>query len=335
MKNSHKTIIEHLPGYLDYMEIEQGLSSKTLENYSRFLNKFSNWLKKSNLKNLRPHELNSDHIYKYKTFLARADSSEKHASPAGGSPTLLRRQSGPLMKTTQNYYLIALRNLLKYFADKDINALPADKIKLLRDKSDKQIKFLKLGQIDVLLSSPDTGDISGLRDKAILETLFSTGLRVAELTALDREQLKIKKDSEYLEIAIKGKGGRIRTIYFSSRAVEALKRYLNARNDMDKALFISYSKNALKNENKRLSVRSVENIVKKYLKLAGLPVMMSPHSLRHSYATDLLSNGVDLRLVQEFLGHRNIATTQIYTHVTNKELRDVHKKFHGGNKLKN
>jgi len=320
MQNSSKTIIQHLPGYLDYMEIEQGLAQKTLENYFRFLNKFSNWLKKGSLKNLRPHELTSDHIYKYKTFLSRQGSSDK--SPA------------PLMKTTQNYYLIALRNLLKYFADKDINAMPADKVKLLRDKSDKQIKFLKLDQIKTLLSSPDTDGITGLRDKAILETLFSTGLRVAELTALDREQLKIKKGVEYLEIPIKGKGGRIRTVYFSSRAVEALKCYLNARNDMDKALFISYSKNALKNENKRLSVRSIENIVKKYLKLAGLPVMMSPHSLRHSYATDLLSNGVDLRLVQEFLGHRNIATTQIYTHVTNKELRDVHRKFHGGNKMK-
>ncbi|MFA5318112.1 MAG: tyrosine-type recombinase/integrase [Patescibacteria group bacterium] len=326
MQNSKKTIIQHLPAYLDYMEIEQGLSPKTLENYSRFLNKFSGWLKKSNLKNLRPHELTADHIYKYKTFLTRRGSSDKPAPPAGGSPA-------PLMKTTQNYYLIALRNLLKYFTDKDINALPADKIKLLRDKSDKQIKFLKLEQIETLLSSPDTGSLDGLRDKAILETLFSTGLRVAELTALDREQLKIKKGVEYLEISIKGKGGRIRTVYFSLRAVEALKSYLNARNDMDKALFISYSKNALKNENKRLSVRSIENIVKKYLKLAGLPVMMSPHSLRHSYATDLLSNGVDLRLVQEFLGHRNIATTQIYTHVTNKQLGDVHRKFHGGNRL--
>ena len=305
----------------DYCQIELGLSPKTTENYRRFILKFSNWLKKNNLSALKPHQFTADHIYHYRTFLARQGSSDKSSSP--------------LKKTTQNYYLIALRNLLKFFAVKDIISLPADKIKLLRDKDDKQINFLKLEQVEQLLLAPDTSTLPGLRDRAILETLFSTGLRVAELTALDCDQLKIKLGAENLEIAIRGKGGRIRTVYFSGRALEWLKKYLNSREDLDKALFVSYSKNSAQNGDKRLTVRSIENIVKKYIKITGLPIMMSPHSLRHSYATDLLANGVDLRLVQEFLGHRNIVTTQIYTHVTNKQLADVHRKFHGGNKMRN
>jgi len=319
MQKTNLPIIKFIPQFLNYLEIDQGLAPKSIENYARFLNKFIFWLKQLKLSSLLPHELNDEYIYKYKTFLAHQNSSDKSAKP--------------LKKTTQNYYLIALRNLLKYFSEKNIISLPADKVNLLRDKDDKQIKFLTLAQIDQLLSSPTLDSLEGLRDKAILETFFSTGLRVAELVSLDRDQIKIKQQTEYLEIPIKGKGGRIRVIYFSPRSVRALKHYLNERKDMDKALFISYSKNNAKSDNRRLSVRAVENIVKKYVKIAGLPVMMSPHSLRHSYATDLLSNGVDLRLVQEFLGHRNIATTQVYTHVTNKQLREAHKKFHGGNKL--
>ncbi|PIR93030.1 hypothetical protein COT99_03115 [Candidatus Falkowbacteria bacterium CG10_big_fil_rev_8_21_14_0_10_43_10] len=321
MQKTSQPIIKYIPDYLDYLEIEQGLSPASVENYGRFLKKFSNWLKKFSLSGLLPHELTAEHIYKYKTFLARQGSSDK--SPA------------PLKKVTQNYYLIALRNLLKYFSDKDITSLPADKVKLLRDKDDKQIKFLKLEQVEQLLLAPDISSEVGLRDRAILETLFSTGLRVAELVALNRDQLRLKLGTNYLEIAIRGKGGRIRTVYFSSRAVEWLKKYLNSRPDLDNALFISYSKKDAQKGSRRLSVRSIENIVKKYVKIAGLPIMTSPHSLRHSYATDLLSNGVDLRLVQEFLGHRNIATTQIYTHVTNKQLGDVHRRYHSGNKIRN
>lgn len=314
--------MRHITDYLQYAEIEQGLSVKTIENYSRFLGKFKQWLR-SGLERpaLRPHELTTDHIFAYKTFLSRLGSSS--ANPAE-----------PLKKTTQNYYLIALRALLKYFAEKDIRSLPADKIKLLRDKAGKEIKSLKLADIERLLESPSRETIDGLRDRAILETLFSTGLRVAELVALNRDQVKIKRDTEYLEIAVRGKGGRVRTVYISPRAVRALRRYLHSRKDVDPALFISYSPRASADDDRRLSVRSIQNIVKKYLKIAGLPVMMSPHSLRHSYATDLLANGVDVRLVQEFLGHQNIATTQIYTHVTNKKLYDVHRKFHGGNKIK-
>lgn len=311
----YKPIIKYLPDYLDYCEIEKGLSSKTQENYSRFLNKFFNWLKDKGGSSLTPDRLTNKHIWHYKVFLSR------HIDPV---------KKRPLKKTTQNYYLIALRSLLEFFVEKEITSLPPSKVKLAKDKSDKEIKFLKLEQLARLLDSPDKSTIIGLRDKALIESLFSTGLRVAELASLDREQIKIKDDTEFLEIAVVGKGEKIRTVYFSKRAVSSLREYLNKRQDLDEALFINYKRGAAKsNDSRRLTVKSIEDIVKKYVKIAGLPVMATPHTLRHSFATDLLSQGVDLRTVQEFLGHRNIATTQIYTHITNKQLRDVHKKIHG------
>lgn len=316
-----KPIIKYLPDFLDYLEIEKGLSGKTQENYSRFLNKFFEWLKSNDLDNLKPNGLSSSHIWKYRVFLSR------HMGQ-GAKKTL--------KKSTQNYYLIALRSLLEFFAEKDITSLSPTKIKLAKEKGDKEIKFLKLDQIEKLLLAPDVKAKIGLRDRAILETLFSTGLRVAELAALNREQIKINDNTKELEISIMGKGGKVRVIYFSERATSWLKKYLEKRNDMDSALFINYKPGIEKSGlSRRLTTKSIEEIVKKYVKIAGLPIMATPHTLRHSYATDLLSEGVDLRLVQEFLGHRNIATTQIYTHVTNKQLRDVHKKFHGGKKLRN
>jgi site-specific recombinase XerD len=188
---------------------------------------------------------------------------------------------------------------------------------------------LKIEHLERLLSAPDKESAPGLRDRAILEVLFSTGLRVSELVHLNIEDLRLKKDSTDLEVAITGKGSKVRAIYFSERAVKAIQKYLQKRFDMDPALFINYKPGIAKTgQDRRLSVKSVEEIVKKYVKLSGLPINATPHTLRHSFATDLLSHGVDLRLVQEFLGHKNIATTQIYTHVTNKQLRDVHKKVH-------
>lgn len=316
-----KPIIEHLADYLDYSEIEKGLSNKTQENYSRFLSKFFNWLKDNNLSRLKSSQLSPAHIAKYRLFLAR------HIDP---------RTKKTLKKSTQNYYLIALRSLLEFFIEKDIPSLPPTKIKLAKDKSDKEIKFLNLEQIEKLLLSPDTGIKIGLRDRALLETLFSTGLRVAELSALNREQLKAANPAKNFELAVMGKGDKIRTVYFSERAVYWLVKYLKSRRDMDDALFINYKRGIEKTgEPRRLTTKSIEDVVKKYVIIAGLPVMATPHTIRHSFATDLLTQGVDLRLVQEFLGHRNISTTQIYTHVTNKQLRDVHNKLHGGQKIKN
>jgi site-specific recombinase XerD len=315
-------IIEYLTDYLDYLEIEKGLSDKTQENYARFLNKFFNWLTDNSLDKLAPDKLTDKHVWKYRVYLSR------HIDP---------RTKRGLKKSTQNYYLIALRSLLEFFVERGVTSLSPTAIKLAKDKSEKEVKFLQLDQLQKLLSTPDKNTLSGLRDQAILESLFSTGLRVAELVALGREQFKLSPAhlKEGAEIAVVGKGGRVRTVYFSKRAIKALKAYLDRRQDMDEALFINYRPGADKSgADRRLTTKSIEDIVKKYVKIAGLPVMATPHTLRHSFATDLLSQGVDLRLVQEFLGHRNIATTQIYTHVTSKQLKDIHKKRHSGNRLK-
>jgi len=315
-----KPIIEYLTDYLDYIDIQKGLSGKTQENYARFLNKFFGWLNANRLDKLKPAKLNEDHVWKYKVFLSR------HTDP---------RTKEPLKKTTQNYYLIALRSLLEFFIEKKIASLSPSAVKLAKDKADKEIKFLTLEQIESLVLAPDTSQMIGLRDRVLLETLFSTGLRVAELAALNRDQIKIPLYPTNLEVAIVGKGKKVRSVYFSERAIKWLKNYLDKRGDLDGALFINYKPGIEKTSlSRRLTTKSIEEIVKKYVKIVGLPVNATPHTIRHSFATDLLNQGVDLRLVQEFLGHRNIATTQIYTHVTNKQLKDVHRKLHGGRKLK-
>ena len=322
MKKSQLPIIKQIPDFLDYLDIEKGLSTKTQENYARFLHHFVSWLEKNHLlTDLLPHQLTAKHIWDYRVYLSRGVSS--------------RKTHQPLKKNTQNYYLIALRALLSYFADKDILALPADKIKLAKQPKDKKIHFLKLDEVRKLLDAPSTIEEPDLRDKAILETLFSTGTRVSELAALNREQFsKIKNKNNFLELAIIGKGNKPRTVYFSTRCLKWLNQYLAKRTDIDPALFISYHAGAEASKSRRLSTRAIEKVVKKHTKIAGLSLLTTPHTLRHSYATDLLMQGVDLRLVQEFLGHSSISSTQIYTHVTNKKLRDVYLKFHGGKDLK-
>ncbi|MFZ3054732.1 MAG: tyrosine-type recombinase/integrase [Minisyncoccales bacterium] len=318
MQKSNKPIIKQIPDFLDYCEIEKGLSDNTQKNYSRYLNKFVIWLKAKNKENMLPHDLTPEDIWDYRLFLARFKDS----------------RGTPLSKLTQNYYLIALRSLLSFFTDKDIISLPANKIQLPKDaKKENTIKFLTLDQVEKLLLAPNVLKTDGLRDRAILESLFSTGLRIAELVALNREQFKALSDKKDLELGIIGKGKHSRTVYFSERALDWVKKYLKTRDDDDKALFIHYrAKNASEG---RLTPRSIERLVKKYATLANIPFFTTPHTLRHSYATDLLEQGVDLRTIQEFLGHKNIATTQIYTHVTNKRLRDVHRQFHSGKNMKN
>ncbi len=316
MKKSDKPIIKHLPDFLDYCAVEKGLADKTQQNYHRYLKKFNKWLKDNNLKDLKPHELTPDHVWKYRLFLARSKD----------------KKGKTLKKSTQNYYLIALRALLSYFSDKDIQSIPKEKVKLPRDaQKEKPPKVLNLEQIKKLLSAPNTKKKIGLRNKAILETLFSTGLRIAELVSLDRDQFKNIEDKKDLEITIIGKGERPRTVYFSERALKWLKKYLKKRKDNSKALFINYRKR--KDASRRLTARSIQRIVKKNAIKAGVPTFTSPHVLRHSMATDLLTQGVDLRAIQEFLGHKNISTTQIYTHVTNKRLKEIHRKYHSGKRL--
>ncbi|MDD3085007.1 MAG: tyrosine-type recombinase/integrase [Candidatus ainarchaeum sp.] len=318
MNQSNTPIIKHVPDFLDYLEVERGLSNNTQKNYSRYLRKFSLWLELKNKENMLPHELTPEDIWDYRLYLAR----------------YVDKKNKSLSKLTQNYYLIALRSLLSYFSDKDVQSIPSDKIKLPKDShNEKNIKFLSLDQIERLLMAPKINNTQGLRDRAILETLFSTGLRIAELVALNIEQFKNIKGKTDLEISIVGKGSHPRTVYFSERALGWVKKYLETREDDYKALFINYRSRL--DSDKRLTVRSIERLVKNYATIANIPYFTTPHTLRHSMATDLLNQGVDLRTIQEFLGHRNIATTQIYTHVTNKRLRDVHKQFHSGKEMKN
>jgi len=317
MKKSNTPIIKHIPDFLDYCEVEKGLANKTQKNYNHFLTKFVSWLKKTKKDGLLPHELTSEDIWAYRLYLSRYTD----------------KKGRPLKKVTQNYYLIALRALLGYFTAKDIVSLPADKITLPKDaRAEKTVKFLNLEQIERLLLAPNTRTPIGLRDRAILESLFSTGMRIAELVALNREQFANIRNKKDLELSIIGKGNYPRTVYFSERALSWLKKYLDTRKDKGKALFVNYR--TRKDVEGRLTARSIERIVKKYAILAGVPIFTTPHTLRHSMATDLLNQGVDLRIIQEFLGHRSITSTQIYTHVTNKRLRDIHRQFHSGKNLK-
>ncbi len=322
MQRSALPIIKHIAPFLDYCEVEKGLSPTTSRNYHNFLKMFKDWLQANGLSALKPHELNQEHVWNYRLYLSRKKDAKGRY----------------IKKTTQNYYLIALRNLLAYFAERDIQSLPSDKVKLpkLTDK-DKAIKFLTYEQVEKLLAMPDTTTTEGLRDRTILEVLFSTGMRVSELTSLnirlfDRQNI-IKKKMTELELSISGKGGATRTVYFSERALQWLAQYLMKRqNDLLTPLFINYRPGKIGGEEHRLTPRSVERLVRHYTAMAGLPVDATPHTLRHSFATDLLDQGADMRSVQELLGHKNIVTTQIYTHVTNKKLRDVHRKFHRGGK---
>ena len=317
MSKSNKPIKDHLTDFLEYCEVEKGLSNKTQENYKMFLNKFLEYLKLKDKLNLAPHQLTAEDIWNYKLFLARSRSST----------------TGDLLKkTTQHYYLIALRALLNYFTDRDIECLPSKKVNLGKTNlSNQKIKFLTLEQIKRLLDSPNPKTKNGVRDKSIMEVLFSTGLRVAELTSLNISQLNLKNKD--MELSVIGKGNKTRTVYISERAMHWLKEYLVTRTDNSPALFINLRPSSDIDDDKRLTIRSIERIIKQYVKLSGLPIYTSPHTLRHSYATDLLSQGVDLRSIQEFLGHSHIATTQVYTHVTNKRLKDIHRKYHSGNRL--
>lgn len=324
MNNTNKTLISYIPGFLEYLEVEKGLAQLSVKNYDRFINKFKVWLEK-NYSNLKPADFTSDILYQFRIYLSRQGVNNKTGQN--------------LKKSTQNYYLIALRNFLAYLIDKDIDTLPPNKVKLAKDKSqDRVVKFLSLDQLERFLAGPDIYELRGLRDRAILETLFSTGLRIAELVSLNRDQFNLKIISneklDSLELTIIGKGSHPRPVYFSRRCLDWLIRYLGARKDMAKPLFASHGPNSDSTEERRLTPRAIENLFVKYSKMAGLPFIATPHTLRHTYATDLLNQGADLRTVQEFLGHKNIMTTQIYTHVTNKRLKDLHQKFHSGKDLK-
>lgn len=316
---STESIIEHIPSFLDYCEIEKGLSANTQRNYDQYLKVFSKWLEGTGSASLLPHELTANHIWDYRLFLARKYKTNRDEY---------------LSKKSQNYYLIALRALLDFLADRDIETLPSAKVKLAKQKSEETISFLDVHDIEKMLAVIKTDTPGGLRDRAILELFFSSGMRVSELVALNLDQMSILNDNDKkrtYELSIVGKGKHIRTIFISPRAATWLRKYLKTRTDVHKPLFINYRS---RSEDKRLTPRSIQNMIGKCALLAGLSKKVTPHTLRHTYATDLLGHGADLRSVQELLGHRNVATTQIYTHVTNKGLRDIHEKFHGGKNIK-
>lgn len=320
MKNS-TPIKDHVLPFLDYCEIEKGLSSNTQKNYRQYLKLFTDWLEKNGEGGLLPHDLSAKHVWDYRLYLAR-----QYKTPRGGY----------LGKKSQNYYLIALRAFLNYLADRDIDSLPSSKVKLAKQKSDETISFLDVHDVERMVKVPDLTTPSGLRDRAIMELFFSSGLRISELCALDADNVSFLSDknpNRTFELSIVGKGKHVRTIFISPRAAEWLRKYLAARKDVYDPLFINFrSKDP---DHCRLTVRHIQKMISRAAILAGLSKKVTPHTLRHTFATDLLSRGADLRSVQELLGHKNVATTQIYTHVTNKQLRNIHEKFHGGNEIQN
>lgn len=310
--------------FLEYLEIERNVSPLTIRNYAHYLHRFVGYLKGASPSPARnathsvaggpavsarggsssgrktPKDITADAIREYRLFLSR----------------FVDEHGITLKRVTQNYHLIALRSFLKYLLKRDIAVIAPEKIDLPKGES-RSIKFLEREQIERLLKIPDNA-----RDKAILEVLFSTGLRVSELTKLNRDQINFERR----EFGVIGKGRRARVVFLSDTAAQWLQKYLVGREDSDAALFARTS--GKRTDTLRLSPRSVQRLVEKYVKKARLPVKITPHGLRHSFATDLLTGGADLRAIQEMLGHKNVSTTQIYTHITNPQLKEIHAKYH-------
>ena len=300
--------------FLEYLEIEKGCSPLTIREYRHYLQRFHNWLTE-NSPAAKPEYINLELIRRYRLYLAH----------------LRTRDSLLLQRITQSYHIVALRAFLRYLlVQRDIPTLSPDKVELPKQSS-RSIAFLNPEQVERLLNSPQISNIIGLRDRVILETLFSTGLRVSELVNLNRDQVDLKRK----EFGVKGKGNKLRVVFLSDTATQWIERYLQSRKDNFKPLFIRHSGKVdtqKSGEKMRLTARSIQRIVAKYAERAGLPIEATPHTLRHSFATDLLIGGADIRAVQEMLGHESIRTTQIYTHVTNRRLKEVHKAFHSKNR---
>src|SRR3989338_8909155 len=279
------SILELKKQFLEYLEIEKGRAVKTVENYDRYLKRFFAFAKIS-----EPKNISEDLVRKYRLYLNRAN----------------------LNKPTQNYYVIALRMFLKYLAKRNIASLDTGKIELAK-LPQRELDLISPEDLERLLDIPKGTSAKILRDKAILELFFSTGLRISELCNLNIDEINLKRD----EFSVRGKGGKIRVVFLSDRAKDAIKKYLEKRGEVDNEKLFP------------VTPRSIQRMIKKYAIVAGISKKVTPHVLRHSFATDLLQNGADLRSVQAMLGHANISTTQIYTHFTDKQLKEVHKAFHG------
>ncbi len=292
--------------FLEYLEIERGRSVKTIENYDRYLTRFLEHTKVQN-----PKDITEEMIREFRLWLNRQAAHRD-----------TRRNSDTLKKKTQNYYLIALRAFLKFLRRRGVGSLEPERIELAK-VGDRSLELLAANELERLLAAPKGGNLKELRDRALLMLLFSTGLRVSELCALDSD-IDLTRDT----LSVRGKGEKVRVVFLSDEAREAVHAYLKARKDFDTALFITIGPRAKDDGINRLTPRSIQRMVKCYAVKAGVTSKVTPHVLRHAFATDLLENGADLRSVQALLGHASIATTQVYTHVTDAHLRDVHKKFH-------
>ncbi len=295
--------------FLEYLEIERGRSDKTIRNYHFYLSRFADWAKSP-----APVEIDAEMVRKFRLYLNRDVAGRNEAT---------------LSKATQNYHLIALRAFLKFLARRDVKSLSSEKIELAKQGS-RHVAFLEPEELHRILAEPvKDPTILGYRDKAILELLFSAGLRVSEIAGLKIEQVNLKNE----EFTILGKGKKHRIVFLSDEAKKAIKAYIAHRQDVSPYLFIRHDKakrsKAVGQASTPLTPRSIQRMVDRYARMAGITKQVSPHTLRHTFATDLLRNGADLRAVQMMLGHSSITTTQVYTHITDNQLRDVHKKFHG------
>lgn len=303
--------------FLEYLEIEKNRSPKTIENYDRHLEKFFAWARIKSA-----DQIDSELMRNFRLHLNRVQD-EKGQN---------------LKKITQNYYIIVVRNFLRFLSKRDIKTLQAEKIEVGKTP-EREVEFLENSEIERILAAASGSSFKSLRDRAILELLFSAGLRVSELININREKLNLKSG----ELSVRGKGNKIRVVFISETASASLIKYLAARTDVDPALFVRdvnkfkkfnskkkiiSEKEEDKKKDLRLTPRSVQRIVKYYALKAGIVKNVHPHTLRHSFATDLLMNGADIRSVQEMLGHSSITTTQIYTHITNPHLKEVHRAFH-------
>ena len=296
--------------YLEYLEIERNRALKTVENYGRYLDRYIKFTEATFGKDIS--DITEDGIRQYRLWLNRFVDPDTKT---------------PLKRSTQNYHIIALRNFLKYLARRQVRSVAPERVELGKHE-DRQVTFLESAELERLLAAPVGNEIAPLRDRALLATLFSTGMRVSELCSLNRDMVSVERG----ELSVKGKGGKVRPVFVSKDAGVHIADWLKMRKDLDSALFIRIPRNGKfeRYEDLRLTPRSIQRIVRGHAAAAGIVgKRVTPHSLRHSFATDLLRNGADIRSVQAMLGHSSVTTTQIYTHVTDKGLRDVHERFHG------
>lgn len=310
-RENSSEITEEIEKYLEYLEVEKGSSPLTIRNYKHYLGRFTSFLKEEGIR-MNLIDINPEIIRQYRVHLSRLPGY---------------KGQGTMSRKTQGYHAIAIRSFLRWLTKNDFEVMSADKIELPKI-TERQVKFLSGEQVERLLNAPTLSNLAGKRDKAILELLYSTGLRVSELCRLNRDTINLERR----EFGIVGKGGRGRVVFLSKRAADWIDAYLSARADHYTPLFIRHKgvpDPTTPDEKMRLSCRSIQRMIKKYVRKVKLPVDATPHVMRHSFATDLLMAGADIRSVQEMLGHKNIQTTQIYTHVTHKHLKDVHEAFHG------